>query len=197
MCTVLVLTSPYACNELKVWAGLSANTGSFKSSQINLSHYPFTKNKENSNAWNKIAVKTNVFYLAKGASCARGRPAYTVCEMMRRSPERERNSESAWSYEGEIACQKICSTVMEECLESSWNDSVVNPCSSINQIAPGWLFEELKRNSLHIPGPPGLLKVETFVEEKMNSTISPPIYRGKKAYHFTYEYWFLHNFHLK
>lgn len=65
-------------------------------------------------------------------------------------------------------------------LESSWNDSLVNSCSSINQIAPACLFEEGTKKKLHISAPPGVFKVETFVEEKMNSTISPPIYQGKK-----------------
>lgn len=65
--------------------------------------------------------------------------------------------------------------------ESSWNDSLVNSCSSINQIAPARLFEErTKKDCLHISAPPGVLILETFVEEKMNSTISPPIYRGKR-----------------
>lgn len=45
---------------------------------------------------------------------------------------------------------------------------------------PACLKKELKRNCLHIWAPPGVLKVETFVEEKMNSTISPPIRRGKR-----------------
>ena len=84
-----------------------------------------------------------------------------------------------WTYEGEIARQKMCSTVTDECLRA--HDSLVNSCSSINQIAPpACLKKELKRKCLHIWAPPGVLKVETFVQEKMNSTISPPIYRGKR-----------------
>lgn len=57
----------------------------------------------------------------------------------------------------------------------------MNSCSSINQIAPACLFEEkLKRNSFHISALPEVLKVEAFVQEKMNLTISPPVYRGKR-----------------
>lgn len=65
--------------------------------------------------------------------------------------------------------------------ECSRNDSLVNSCSSINQIAPARLFEErTERKHFTYLRPPGVPKVETFVEEKMNLAASPPIYRAEE-----------------
>lgn len=54
-----------------------------------------------------------------------------------------------------------------------WSDSLVNSCTSINQIAAGRLSEDgtTKKPSR---APSGGLKVETFMEERMDLTIPTP-----------------------
>lgn len=53
------------------------------------------------------------------------------------------------------------------------------------------------RCSLRFPAPPGGFRDQTFVEEKMNSTVSSPNAPREPAHHFTYEYRLLHNFPFK
>lgn len=61
-----------------------------------------------------------------------------------------------------------------------WSDSLVNSCTSINQIAAGRLSEDGTTKNL-APAPSGGLKVETFMEERMDLTNStPPIHQGGK-----------------
>lgn len=66
-----------------------------------------------------------------------------------------------------------------------WSDSLVNSCTSINQIAAGRLSEDgTTKNSA--PAPSGGLKVETFMEERMDLTIpTPPNTPRGKAYRLT------------
>lgn len=62
---------------------------------------------------------------------------------------------------------------------NSWSDSLVNSCSGINQIAAARLFEDGTTKKLS-PAPSGGLKVETFMEEKMNLTISSQYTKGER-----------------
>lgn len=74
-----------------------------------------------------------------------------------------------------------------------WSDSLVNSCTSINQIAAGRLSEDgTTKNSA--PAPSGGLKVETFMEERMDLTIpTPPQYTKGESIspHIKCEYQFI------
>lgn len=66
----------------------------------------------------KKAVKTNVFYLASELAAQEVDGHNTVHEMMRCSAEGEKERKSVCGTMREIACQKICSTVTDECLRA-------------------------------------------------------------------------------
>lgn len=76
-----------------------------------------------------------------------------------------------------MACQKICSSY-GRVSQSSWNDSLVNSSSSINQIAPAWLLEERTKKKLFTYGlPKKHLEWKHLLKKRW---ISPPLYQGKR-----------------
>lgn len=111
--------------------------------------YPSTGNTENSNPWNERAVKTNVFNLASEQAVQEVHCHVQCVKWCRWSAGWETAQVGVQLWRRDYMSKDMFHSDRQGS-ESSWNDSLVNPCSSINQIVPARVFNELKRNWLHI-----------------------------------------------